>query len=823
VRQRFPGLRGGLTARAVIVSVLLAALGGLFGAILVVNFQQRDARQRLRQARVELATAQQLLQRVTDIQTGERGFVLTGEERFLDSWRPATSSFGRESEQLIALSERPSQVALARQVAEKGMEYIRDYSVPLIVARRRGDRSATTLAAAAEGERRMGALRATLGRYAAAEQRDVVGRQDRVDAAGARSIAVATGGLIGSIALIVLISVYLRTAIVLPVRRAAGMAVRLAGGDLTTRMPARSVGEIGELESAFNRMGRSLEAGRDELRGLVEEQAALRRVATLVGAGGTPDAIFGAVSDEVRRLVGIDITSMFRCEPHAMLTLLAVRSPSGAVLDDAIGRRIPMGPALRVMLQSRKPLRLDEREVARWSEHIPEARPLELRASIGVPIIVGGRPWGAIFASATAATRLPPAAEEPFADFTELVATAIANAQARSELSLLAQEQAALRRVATLVIRGASPDAVFDMVAEEVAHVVDADLTAVHRILPEGGTVRIAGWAADGRPLPNGGRRSEEAAIHGELSAGRTVRVTPTGDEPIGSHARIASQRGGRSFIAVPIMVADRAWGAIFAATGKPEPFPADAETRMLGFTELVATAVSAAAARAELAASNERLSESRARVVAAADEERARVVRDLHDGAQQRLVHALITLKMARRTLSAEQSRALELVEEALVQAERANVELRELAHGIMPSVLRHGGLAAGVRSLTGHISLPMDVDVLRERLPSQVEASAYFIIAEALTNILKHANAHEAQVRAFREGDALCIEVRDDGVGGAELTGSTGLLGLQDRAVAVNGSLRVDSPAGGGTRVTATLPLTGDGPSRSSAQAAA
>jgi signal transduction histidine kinase len=236
----------------------------------------------------------------------------------------------------------------------------------------------------------------------------------------------------------------------------------------------------------------------------------------------------------------------------------------------------------------------------------------------------------------------------------------------------------------------------------------------------------------------------------------------------------------------------------------------------MLGFTELVATAVSAAAARAELA-------ESRARVVTAADEERARVVRDLHDGAQQRLVHALITLKVARRTLSAEQSRAIELVEEALLHAERANVELRELAHGIMPSVLTHGGLLAGVRSLVAHISLPVAVDVTRERFRSQLEASAYFIIAEALTNVLKHANAHKAEVRAFTEGDVLCIEVGDDGVGGAQLAGSTGLLGLQDRAVALSGSLRVDSPAGGGTLVSATLPLTGEGSSRRSAQAAA
>jgi signal transduction histidine kinase len=250
----------------------------------------------------------------------------------------------------------------------------------------------------------------------------------------------------------------------------------------------------------------------------------------------------------------------------------------------------------------------------------------------------------------------------------------------------------------------------------------------------------------------------------------------------------------------------------MFAGTTRPDAFRVDAAERMRAFTELVAIAISGVAAREALARSNERLAESRARVVAAADEERARVVRDLHDGAQQQLVHAIITLKLARDALAADDGeRASELTADALAQAERAHVELRELAQGIMPSVLTHGGLLAGVHSLVDKMSLPVEVDVLAERLPPQVETNAYFIIAEALTNVLKHAEAHAAAVRAFRAGDALAIEVHDDGVGGAALSGSTGLLGLQDRAVAADGSLRVDSPRGGGTHVTATLPLNG------------
>jgi signal transduction histidine kinase len=552
-------------------------------------------------------------------------------------------------------------------------------------------------------------------------------------------------------------------------------------------------------------------AGVRSLEGIAEEQAALRRVAMLVGAGGTPEEIFGAVSDEVRRLVGIDITSMFRCEAGDRLTLLAVRSRSGPVLSSVIGRQIRLGPAFRAFLAGGRPARLDAAAVARWIGDLPEARALGLRASIGVPIIVDGRPWGAVFASATTTDALPRGAEQPFADFTELVATAIANAQARSDLRKLAEDQASLRRVATYAMSGAGADDILHLVAEEVARVVDAALTGVHRYLPDGRAVRVAGWAADGQALPVGEIRVHEPAIDGELKAGRVIRVTRVEDMPDSPLTARVRARGIRIYLAVPIMVDGRPWGAILAGAARPEAFRADTTERMQAFTELVAIAVSAVAAREELARSNARLAESRARVVAAADGERARVVRDLHDGAQQRLVHAIITLKLARRALATDDLvRVRELTAEALEQAQRANVGLRELAQGIMPSVLTHGGLLAGVRSLVDEMSLPVHVEVRAGRLPAQVEANAYFIVAEALTNVLKHAEAHEAEVRVLRTGDTLAIEVHDDGVGGAGLRGSTGLLGLQDRAVAAGGSLRVDSPPGGGTHVAAALPLT-------------
>jgi signal transduction histidine kinase len=243
------------------------------------------------------------------------------------------------------------------------------------------------------------------------------------------------------------------------------------------------------------------------------------------------------------------------------------------------------------------------------------------------------------------------------------------------------------------------------------------------------------------------------------------------------------------------------------AATLTDQPLPAEAGSRIGKFTELVATAISNTQARSELAS-------SRARIVAAADEERRRVVRDLHDGAQQRLVHTVVTLKLARRSLDDDGDAAPALVSEALQHAEEATAELRELAHGILPAVLTRGGLRAGVAALASRMPVPVQVGVsVNERLPPEVEATAYFLVAEALTNVIKHAHARHAEVTADVRGATLEVQVRDDGVGGARADGR-GLLGLGDRLGVLDGSLRVHSPAGGGTLVVAVIPFQSPGP---------
>jgi PAS domain S-box-containing protein len=205
-------------------------------------------------------------------------------------------------------------------------------------------------------------------------------------------------------------------------------------------------------------------------------------------------------------------------------------------------------------------------------------------------------------------------------------------------------------------------------------------------------------------------------------------------------------------------------------------------------------------ASRAELVA-------SRARIVAATDQERRRVIRDLHDGAQQRLVHTVITMKLACRALDSGDD-ARPLVTQALDQAEQATAELRELAHGILPAVLTRGGLRAGVDALASRMPVPVENGVSVGRLPTGIEATAYFVVAEALTNVAKHSRAQRARVSARVEEGALRIEVRDDGLGGARPDGS-GLVGVSDRIAALDGRFQVDSPAGGGTLVAADIPI--------------
>jgi signal transduction histidine kinase len=541
---------------------------------------------------------------------------------------------------------------------------------------------------------------------------------------------------------------------------------------------------------------------RAELARLAEQQAALRRVATLVARGTPPEEVFAAVIDEVMQLFPVDYAGMARYEPEGMVTAVAARGTT----HFPVGSSQTLGGknTATLVFETGRPVRIDGYADAS-GQMGDSARERGVSSSVASPVIVGGRLWGTVGAGSTADQPLPPDTEARLADFTELVATAIANAESGAGLTRLAAEQAALRRVATLVAEGVPPEELFDAVVEAIGRLLPVDLANMCRYEPDRTQTFVATWGRPGKRFPLGSRwplgGNNLATI--VFETGRPVRIDGYGATS-GPVNVIARELDLHSAVGTPIFVEGRLWGMIAVGSSKEQPLPLDTEARLESFTELVVTAIANAESHAALAA-------SRARIVAAADESRRRIRRDLHDGAQQRLVHAVIVLKRALQALAHADANSEELVAEALRHAEQANAELRELAHGILPAALTRGGLSAGVEALVSRVSLPVSVDMTVERLPPGVEATAYFVVSEALTNVVKHAHATAAAVTAQVQRGHLQVEIRDDGIGGARggAGGLGGLGGLEDRVAALNGRFVLDSPSGAGTRVRALLPV--------------
>ena len=535
---------------------------------------------------------------------------------------------------------------------------------------------------------------------------------------------------------------------------------------------------------------------------LAEEQAALRRMATLVAQGAAPEDVFAAVTEEVGQLPGVDFAYMARYEPDHAVTVVAAWGRISPVFP--VGGRLALeGRNLStIVLETGRPARIDSYGDASGLAGVT-GRESGYRSSVGIPIVVERRLWGMVMVASTLEQPLPADTEARLASFTTLLTTAIANAESRAGLVRLAEEQAALRRVATLVARGTQPQEVFAAVANEVGRVLSVDVANVIRYESDN---MVTLMASAGNRIPVGSRwplwGTSLAPI--VLETGRPARVDNyahvTG--PLADDLREA-RLGIRSAVSVPIIVEGRVWGQMVTASSQEEPLPPDTEARLASFTELVAMAIANTEARTEVAA-------SRARIAAAADEERRRVVRDLHDGAQQRLVHTILLVAQARQALQPHQEPASEFMAKALAQAEAATEELRALAHGLLPEILTQKGLRAAVKSLALRTPVPVDVAVSVDRLPAAVEATAYFVIAEALTNVAKYAHARHVTVTARVEDGTLQVRVRDDGVGGA-LTGGSGLLGLADRLAVLDGKLWVESPIDGGTLVAADIPLSG------------
>ena len=385
------------------------------------------------------------------------------------------------------------------------------------------------------------------------------------------------------------------------------------------------------------------------------------------------------------------------------------------------------------------------------------------------------------------------------------LAVSLDNAELYAQFRLIADEQAALRRVAVLVAQGASPAAVFDAVAAELGALLDAHGVSLCRLEAGDELTVLAHYGPAARRVPVGSR-----IRHGEPSVSATIRRTLR-PARMDSYADTGGQLGDvikdlrfSSGVGAPIVVDGRLWGITMANWVDDKPPPPDTEERLAQFTQLLETAIANADSRDQLTA-------SRARLLTEADEARRRVVRDLHDGAQQRLVHTIVTLKMAQRALDEDGTELASLIAEALEQAERGNAELRELAHGMLPAAVTRGGIRAGVHDVLRDLDLPVQTELPAERFPGEIEASAYFIVAEGLTNVIKHAQASAAQVRVQARDGILHIEVCDNGIGGADPTGH-GLVGMNDRVTALGGRLEVESPPGEGTRLLVTLPLGDD-----------
>jgi signal transduction histidine kinase len=579
-----------------------------------------------------LVAANHLERLLLDLETGQRGFVITREERFLEPWRRARRAFPRRAAALLALvAGEPTAEQPAREIARSERAYIRDYSVPLVRAARRGDPSARTVAATEAGKRRVDAMRRQFDRLLDAQRRVDARSEASADSAARRASATAAIGIASSVALIALFAAYLAQAIVRPVRRAATMARRLAGGDLSARMPETGVGEIGTLERAFNVMGSSLERSRDELAALAAEQAALRRVATLVAHGSPPADVFAAVGEEVGRLLPADRAFVARYEGDDTATIVGAWSAAGDATPIGTRYRDPDPSVSLLVRESGRPARVDN--------------------------------------------------------------------------------------------------------------------------------------------YPDPGRGPTTPGIHAAVGA--------------------------------PITVEGRLWGLVTVAWESWEPPPPRTESRLADFTELVATAIANAEAQAELTA-------SRARIVATADETRRRIERDLHDGAQQRLASLALRLRAAQATVPADLQGLSTELDGVAGGLNNALEELREFARGIHPAILAEGGLERALRALARRSAVPVDLNVRTEtRLPDRVEVGAYYVVSEALANVAKHADASTVEVEVGSADGVLRISVHDDGRGGADFRGGSGLVGLRDRVEALGGRISLESPPGAGTSLQVELPL--------------
>jgi signal transduction histidine kinase len=558
---------------------------------------------------------------------------------------------------------------------------------------------------------------------------------------------------------------------------------------------------------------------RDRLAQLAYEQSALRRVATMVAREPASEELFSTVAREVAAVLDMPGVIVTRYDGDGTaLTLGEAFRPdlAGAARLLGVGTRTPREPGSLAaeVFDTRGPARVDDFSTV--SGVVGElARAAGLGGGCAGPIVVNGAVWGKMCVFSQAGVPLPAGTEDRLHDFIELVATAIASYEARAELAAsearareLADEQATLRRVATLVARGVSPEQIFSAVSNEMGRLFDSSQAYVGRFEPDGSAMVVVGVSDGIRGISTGSRweLQDYMASTRVYRTGRHARVERRDDEHVSSPmADVLREIGAVSAVGAPIVVEGQLWGFV-TVTDTNRRLPVDAEKRLEKFAEMLGTAIANADSRAELAA-------SRARIIAAGDDARRRIERDLHDGAQQRLITLAVALRRVDAKLPAGADEVRADLTRVVAGLTTAVDELRELSRGIHPSVLTEGGLSPALKALGRRSPVRVKLDIgVEQRLPDQVEVAVYYTVSEALTNASKHANATRVWISLRVEHEVLRLSIRDDGVGGADPRRGSGLTGLMDRVEALGGKLQIESPCGSGTLIEVEIPITAE-----------
>lgn len=535
-----------------------------------------------------------------------------------------------------------------------------------------------------------------------------------------------------------------------------------------------------------------------------QERGALERVAALVAHGAAPGEVFQAVTAELRALLGVAACVLGRYEPDGSVTVLSDSVDLGAGIEPGTVLRYQPGTSGATVRDTAASL--VNADVPSLPSPLRErAQRLGVTAAMKVPVLVDGQVWG--YLSASWRQTPPPELEFRMARFTELITMAINNADGRARLhasrerlAALAEEEAALRRVAIVVAAGAATTEVFDAVTVELRRLLDIEGAILQRFEDDGTATVVA--ICDPHGLISAGDKTgarvstENANLVSQVRrGGRDVLAGSYDDES----SMVLPELGGTGVmgaVGVPVKVAGRQWG--MAAVGWRRPVPHDLASRLIEFTELLSIAIGNADSR-------ERLAASRLRVITAADQARQQIERNLHDGVQQRLVTLALDLQeLAEHDVTPDD---VQRIGKGLTVAME---ELREISAGIHPLVLRQHGLERALRKLARRARISIGLDLrLSGRLPEPVEIAAYYVVSELVVNVAKHSGMDRVDVEVEATANELVIGVRDDGVGGADSARGTGLTGLRDRVEALGGTMEVDSPPGSGTAVLARIPL--------------